>query len=337
MNNIRSQPVILFGSQRKEVLDWIGESIPYPCLPEENYDALMDTGKLFFIIFCPSDDKELEEMYSKAGRKLAASGVPSAVVLSFMPDSVSRFPIILNRCEFSAALLRRIVCFAGIHSDEKMNINRVLWERTGPILPFFIHNMNNILARIMGNIELAEFHTGRTDKVRDKLAIALEGTEELRIFLERLAVYSTHDDDDNEWTLGNEAEMLELGQMSSGTSVKFTYEEKSGMPRKLPISRNLLNQLTGLIVSSATVAVNGCGALEISVSPRCGTAEFRISWSSHSKGPGLCSNSSESAADMLTQAALMASGSGCSFRIDSWSDECGSASLLVPVSQEEVI
>jgi hypothetical protein len=188
----------------------------------------------------------------------------------------------------------------------------------------------------MGNIELAGFQCGRTDKVKEKLSIALEGTEELRSFLERLSVYSMPNNDESEWTPGNEADVVELSQMSSGTSVKFTYEEKSGIPRRIPVRKNLIKLLTGLISASATISVNGCGSIEMSVSPQGEAVEFRLNWNSSTKGSGLSPNSMDSAADLLNRAVLMASCARLSFRLGAWNSECGSASLLVPVNDENL-
>lgn len=328
--------VVLTGSRKKEVLEWIDDRIPLPCVMFENLEKYSDPGRMLFAVFCPGDNQELEKMYQKTGRDLLSSGILSAVLISFQHDSEIGFPVLLHQSDFAFKVLRRMACSAGAYWRETENLNCILWERTGSLLPFFIHNMNNILARIMGNIELAEFHSGKIDKVREKLSIALEGTEELRSFLERLSVYSTPDDDDSEWTLGNEADVLELSQMSSGSSVKFTYEEKSGIPRKIPVRKNMMNLLTGLIAASATISVNGCGSVEMTVSPQGETAEFRLSWNSPVSGSGLCPNSIDSAADLLTRAAIMVSHEGLSFRLGGWNREGGSASLLVSVNNENL-
>ncbi|NOQ23629.1 MAG: hypothetical protein GQ565_13410 [Candidatus Aegiribacteria sp.] len=334
MDSDRSRSIILTGSRRKEVLEWIDDRIPFPCVMLENLNKYDDPGRMLFTVFCPGDNKELESMYQEAGSGFLSSGVSSAVVLSFTPDLGNGFPVFLHRSDFAFKVIRRMACFAGAHAWEAVNLNCILWERTGSLLPFFIHNMNNILARIMGNIELAEFLSGQTDKVKDKLSIALEGTEELRSFLGRLSAYSTPDDDDSEWTLGNKADILELIQISSGTSVEFTCEEKRGIPWKIPVRKNLMNLLTGLITASATISVNGCGSVGMSASPQGEAVKFRVNWNSSTKNSGLCPNSTDSAADLLNRAALMASHTGVSFRLEGWNREGGAVSLLVPVSEE---
>lgn len=332
----RPGSIILTGSRKKEVYEWIDDRIPFTCILLENLDKYDDPGRMLFAILCPGDNRELESLYRETGGDLISSAVPSAVVLSFPPDAGIWFPILLHQSDFTFALLRRITCSGGLQADSAANLNYILWERTGSLLPYYIHNMNNILARIMGNIELAEFHRGRTDKVKEKLSIALEGTEELRSFLERLSVYSMRDDDESEWTSGNKADVLELTRMSSGTSVKFTYEEKSGMPRKIPVRKNLMNLLTGLIAASATVSVNGCGSVNMSVYPQEEALEFRVNWNSCLKSSGLCQNSMDSAADLLNRAALMAVAAKISFRLGHWDSESGSVSLLVPTNEEDI-
>jgi hypothetical protein len=334
MDDSRLGLVVLTGSEREKICESIRNRIPLPCVTAEKIEELDDPEKTIFMVFCPQDMHELERMRQEAGRWLPSSDVMSVVVLPFSPDSGAGFPVFLQRSDFSFDVLKRMVCYSGTYAEEATNLNRVLWERTGSLLPFFIHNMNNILARIMGNVELAEFHTSRPDKVKEKLSIALEGTEELRSFLERLVVYSTPDDDESEWTIGNEADILELGQMSSGTSVEFSYEEKSGMPRRLPVGKNLMNLLTGLIVASATISVNGVGSIEMLAAPREEGAEFRVRWTSASKGSGLCLDKMDSAADLLTSVVLMAFHAGMSFKLNSWNSESGSASLTISVTDK---
>lgn len=337
MDEGRPESIVFTGSEREKICKTIESSVSLPCITVEKYRKLDHPENVAFVILCPLDNQELEKMYTDIGKDLLAPAVLSAVILSFSPDSNPGFSVFLHRSDFAVEVLRRMTFPAGTSMLEAVNMNRIRWERIGSLLPFYIHNMNNILARIMGNIELAEFHSGQTEKVNKKLAVALEGTEELSRFLERLAVFSTSDDDESAWTLGNEVDILEQSQMSSGTSVKFSYEEKSGMPRKLPVRKNLMNLLTGLIAASATISVNGCGSIKITVSPRGEAAEFRASWNSSAKDSGLCSNSMDSAADLLSQAALMASLSNLSFRLDRWNSESGSASVLVPVRSKEIL
>ncbi len=332
----RPGSVVLTGSRKEDVYEWIDDRIPFPCILLKDLQKYDDPGRMLFAIICPGDNRELAKIYGETGGDLISSAVPSAVVLNFPADSRIGFPILLHRSDFALKLLRRITCSAGMHPDSAVNPNCILWERTGSLLPFYIHNMNNILARIMGNVELAELHSGRTGKVKEKLSIALEGTEELRSFLERLSVYSIPDDDESEWTSGSEAEILAFSQMSSGNSVKFTYEEKSGVPGKLPVRKNLLNLLTGLFAASATISVNGCGSVDMSVSPQGEALEFRVNWNSSTKSSGLCSNSMDSAADLLNRAALMAFYAKLSFRLGAWKSEGGSVSLLVPTSEEDI-
>lgn len=332
----RPGSVVLTGSRKEEVYDWIDDRISFQCILLKDIEKYDDPGRMLFAVLCPGDYQELEKMNREIAKELFSSAVPSAVVHSFPADTGIGFPILLHRSDFAFKLLQRMMFSAGMHADSASNQNCILWERTGSLLPFFIHNMNNVLARIMGNIELAEFHSGRTDKVKEKLSIALEGTEELRSFLGRLSVYSLPDNDESEWTAGSGADVLELSQMSSGTSVEFTYEEKSGIPRKIPVRKNLMNLLTGLIAASATVSVNGCGSVEMFVSLQGEALEFRTNWSSSMKSAGLCPGSMDSAADLLNRAALMASAAKLPFRLGAWNSEGGSASLLVPVNKEDI-
>ena len=332
LNAGRPGSVVLTGSRNKEVFDWIDDRIPFKCVLLENHAKYDDPERILFVVFCPGDRQELESMYLETAGFLLSS----AVVLTFQEDTGIGFPILLHQSDFAFKVLSRIICSGSIHAYSAVNLNCIVWERIGSLIPFFIHNMNNILARIMGNIELAEFHTGKTDKVKEKLSIALKGTEELRDFLDKLSRYSTLDDDKSDWIPGNEADVLELTRMSSGKSVEFRYEEKSGIPRKIPVRKNLMNLLSGLIAASATISVNGCGYVNMSVSPQREVLEFRVHWNSSMRSSGLCPNSMDSAADLLNRVALMASATKLSFRLETWEREGGSVSLLVPINEEDI-
>ncbi|MEN8209125.1 MAG: hypothetical protein ABFR50_07720 [Candidatus Fermentibacteria bacterium] len=333
----RPGSIAIAGSRKEEVHKWIENRIPFPCVLLKDLDEYDDPGRMLFAVLCPGDNGELENMYLETGNDLLSSAVPSLAVLSFPPGVGITFPILLHQSAFSLKLLRRITCSAGIHTDAAVNLNSIGWERTGSLLPFYIHNMNNVLARIMGNIELAELLGGTPGKVKEKLSIALESTEDLKRFLEKLTFYSITDGDKSEWTAGSAVDVLELCQMSSGTSVEFTYEEKSGVHGSVPVRKNLMNLLTGLIAASAIVSVNGCGSVKMSVAPHREALEIRVAWSSSQKSAGLCPGSMDSAADLLNRAALMALSAKLYFRLGAWNSDGGSVSLLVPINKEDVL
>jgi hypothetical protein len=334
MDDTVSWKVLLTGSMKDEIRTQIDCETVFSCDSPDDREELFHPGRIALVIFCPGDEKELEKWFAESGRSIRSSGMPAAIVLPRQQDTETDFPVTLVRSDFAAGVIRKLAASVSAVEYGSEDLSNFQWERIGSLQPFLIHNMNNILARIMGNIELAGFHNGNVEKIGEKLAHALEGAEELRRFLEQLARYSMLEDIDVEWTPGNGETVNEFGQMSSGTAVEFSYQEMSGIPRRLPYSSKLLNLITGLISASATVAVNGCGLIDMTAFPRDGRlVEFRVSWNSSSSGSGLCSNSMDSAACLLSSAALLALRFGLMFRLDGWDTKAGSASLSVPISK----
>jgi hypothetical protein len=323
--------VALIGSEAGRIAKSIGKLFPVPFRVIEDFRELRDQNSSTFIIICPFDNSELNSLYSSTSDSAVFRESLSAVIAPFAPaESLIETEIILRDSDFACTLLSRIsglICVSFVSSTFS---NFFMWERTGALLPFFIHNMNNILARIMGNIELAEFHSGNVSKVKEKLAIALEGAEDLRNFLEKLSTHSScYGNYDDLWTPGNEKAVLEMGHMSSGTSVEFTCAKSDDIPDRLPVRRWILNSLIGILSAAATISVNGCGAVHMEVSRIRETVIFTIKWNRSSRD-----NLSEwkmlSTADLIATAAVLASHSGVIFRLDEWSVTRGDVYIAVP-------
>ena len=328
-----SWSVILTGSERENIRKLVQDMIPLPCRTMGRFEEISNLQGIIVVVLCPGDNQELERMFREMNSQLRSSGVLPVAVLSFPSDSRATFPVCLYRNELSFNVLAGIVCSNGICAGKAENLNLISWEKTGSLLPFYIHNMNNILAKIMGNIELAEFQSSQPDKVKEKLAIALEGTEDLRSYIEIISDYSLTHDDESEWSSGNETVILEQNNMSCGTSVEFSYKEESGLPRKLPFRKSLMNIITSTIAASAIISVNGSGSVDMVASPGFKSVEFKVTWNSLAKNAGIYTEKLDSAADLLTRAIFLAFHAGMSFRLNKWDNENGSASLLVPVSE----
>ncbi len=325
--------VALIGSEAGRIAKSIGESLPVPFRVIENLSELRDQNISTFIIICPFDNSELNLLYSGSSDSAVLRESLSAVIAPFALGGSSIEPeIILRESAFAFTVLSRISGLICVSLLSSMFSNFFMWERIGALLPFFIHNMNNMLARIMGNIELAEFHSGNIDKVKEKLAIAFEGAEDLRNFLEKLSAHSScYGINDDLWTPGNEKAVIEMGYMSSGTSVEFTCTRSGDIPEILPVRKWILNSLIGIISAAATISVNGCGSVHMEVSRIKETVNFIMKWSRSSRD-----NLSEwkllSTIDLIATAAVLASHSGIFFRLDEWSVAQGAVYAAVPLN-----
>ncbi len=327
--------VALIGSEAGRIANSIGELLPVPFRVIENVRELRDQNCSAFIIICPLDNSELNSLYSSSSGSVVFRETLSAVIAPFaLAESSIEPEIMLRESHFACTLLSRISGLISVSFVNSMFSNFFMWERTGALLPFFIHNMNNMLARIMGNIELAEFYSANAIQVKEKLAIALEGAEDLRNFLEKLSTHSSYYGNyDDLWTPGNEKAVLEMGQMSSGTSVEFTCMKTGDIPDRLPVKRWILNSLIGILSAAATISVNGCGAVHMEVSRMRETVIFTIKWNRSSRDD-LSDLKLFSTADLAATAAVLASHAGVFFRLDEWSVAQGDVFIAVPINHE---
>ncbi len=327
--------VALIGSKARRVANTIGESLPVPFRMIESLRELRNQSSITFIIYCPGDHSELNALYFGSSDSAVFRGAHSAVIAPFALTGFSiKSGIALRENDFAFELLSRIsgLIFASFMSSIFSTL--LIWERSGALLPFFIHNMNNILARILGNIELAEFHSGNVTKAKEKLAVAIEGTEDLKNFLEKLSIHSSiNGNHDDLWAPGDETGVLEMGQMSSGTSVEFTFTKSGEIPDRLPIRRCTLNSLLGILSAAATISVNGCGAVHLESSRMGETVSFIMKWNRSSRF-NLSEWNLHSTADLVSTAAVLASHSGIFFRLDEWSSNRGDVSIIVPLNNE---
>lgn len=332
----KSQTVILTGSKAGEIEKNIAHKLAVKCFIVENPDDLRDLNSAVFVVICPGNASELNSIYSGGFITDVFEEACVVVIASFPLNESSGRPVIfLRESDFAYEILVSLSSIISVSSMNTVFLNLLMWGRTGVLLPFFIHNMNNMLARIMGNLELAEYYISSEDKLKEKISVALEGSIDLRNFLERLSTYTTIDlDSDDLWTPGSEVEVLELGHMSSGTSVEFTHTENGSIPKKLNIKNRTLNSLLGILSSSATLSVNGCGAVHLESSGIRDVVSFMIEWTSSSKESGLCPKNMLSAADLLSAAAVLASHAGVFFRLDEWDTNGGSVSIAIPVHED---
>ena len=331
----KTRTAVLIGSRAVRVRNRLGESLPVPYRVVESLRELRNQNCLTFIIYCPEDHSELNLLYSGISDSALSRETFFAFIAPFSLIGFSiKSGIVLRENDFAFRLLPRISGMAGVSVLSSMLSNLLIWERSGALLPFFIHNMNNILARILGNIELAEFYSGNAAKTKEKLANAIDGAEDMKEFLAKLSNHSSFKGNyDDLWTPGDERGVLEMGQMSSGTSVEFTYTKSGEIPEKLPIKKWTLNSLLGILSAAATISVNGCGAVQLESVQMGETVSFKISWNRSSRD-NLSERNQHSMADLISTAAVLASHSGILFRLDEWSNDRGDVLVDVPLNSE---
>jgi len=293
------------------------------------------SGSASVVAMCPSNSEELNSMLVSLKREVEPDAV-LVLVSPVVPDASSADlpPIVLTPGPFVADILLNLFPFRFPPSGKGEFYSVLSMSRNGMLLPFFVHNLNNILTRVMGNIELAGFQLAETDKVRSRLARALEGAEELRAFLGNLVELQVSQGQEyRKWTVDSLNTVLELGTMSSGTSVEFEHPDFETIPPVLDVDCNQLNALLGCITSSATICVNGCGRVRVRTRTGKGEVHFQVDWKSASGDAALSDRSVRNALLPLSTAAVFAPPTGIRFRLGDWDCRKGTASLSVPVPE----
>lgn len=281
------------------------------------------------VVMFPADPDELVRLSS------GTAGRPAVAVSDFIP----RFPlpgvsVFIRAADPGLQALSALFQSYAQLEREDSAVRLVLWQSSGALLPFFVHNMNNLLARIMGNAELARLYIDRPDTAGEKLASAMAGAEELRDFVQKLARMSMVLDDDSGWTAERLEGLERTGRMFSGRAVDFTFERGEGTPERISMHAGRLDLAVTLAAASAAMKVNGCGRLAMSASGDGGYIRFSIDWESKPGQAGLLSGTWESSLELLSTAAAWCAFCGFSLMIHRWNRREGKVSLLAGSQQE---
>jgi len=321
--------VLLVGGSAGKIAGTLAERMPdAPITSVALQSAHLEEATL--LLLCPSDQEDLQSLCHGIGAITPRPGAVICIVAPFRVDVPSGFgpAIVIRSGPCGCDLLLEMFTF-GFPAAGRENVYRHLAMATnGMLLPYFVHNMNNILTRVMGNAELAGLQLSDVAKARSRLDMALEGVEELRSFLSRLAGHQAPIGRGYEaWSAGCEAPVLEMGRMSSGTSVEFRHFMDDSLPRVLDVDRRELNTLLGCLVAASTICVNGCGSVTMHSHAAEGEARFEVSWTSTS-GESLQSDQiCGSALLPLSMAAVFSPPAGVTFRLGEWERNGGRVSL----------
>jgi len=283
-----------------------------------------------FAILCPADEAELQQMTIDLPSPGSVQPYLTVLAPSELEIHADEPLIILRECSTAFDILMNMPNL-GLPMTGQTPVSDLLsLARSGVLLPFFFHNINNILTRILGNVELAGFDLEDRDKLKRRLNNALEGAEELREFLSDLSLLAHGSGQSSiEWTPGHTQEIYEIGRMSSGTSVEFTHLSDPDLPDYLPVSRNSLNSLLGALSGAATLFVNGCGSVHLDSKSTGSTVQFILEWHSTSGSGTRSAHQNNSALILLAWTAMLSPPAGVTFVLDEWSEDKGRAMLIV--------
>jgi len=321
--------ILATGSRSSEFVENIFGRVRIP-VEIWNPADIVSAPPLMVLLF-PHSSEELEHLLNRVETIPGSDALPLAVVLKDSSKAEScRGAMILDESDYSLSVLAGACCASVSQTRDSDSMHALGWMRTGFLMPFFIHNMNNMLARIMGNIELAQFHCEDPGRVKDKLEVAMESSEDLRTFLERLSDQTAIQfDDGSAWTIQREDPVFRLGCLASGTSVECTMSREGEFSDSMPAGMGLLNLLAGILSACATRSVAGLGNIRLVSRGFPDRIVLEVRWSRSQGSQPLSDRDSSASSALMSYAAAEACKEGFSFRLGRWGPDSGSASITL--------
>jgi len=330
--------LLLIGGAREKVARLLSERQPGVSAIVHDGESARPGGAST-ILLCPADPAEERSLPAMDLSALSGPGAIVCTILQHGSSATLQGPpgIVLRHSAYACDLLLHLFALRFPPAGREMIYRLLSMAMTGLLLPYFIHNMNNMLTRVMGNAELAGLQLSDAVKARSRIDSALEGAEELRGFLGRLADRRVPSGRAFEsYRAGDETPVLEMGRMSSGTSVEFRHSRDASFPEDLDVDRSELNALLACLSSAATLCVNGSGTVSMDLRSTDGEALFSVAWSCNSAESLHSEQAVASALAPLSLAAVLAPPAGLTFRLGEWDRKGGSASLGIPVEVRAV-
>ncbi len=331
MNFKRSESILLVGEAFSNPSHPVAMSFSEDPSTEIVIGDLGNAESGGIVVLVPSDEDETRDMRGRLPAVLRDRSI-IPVLIGGVPgwEPLDGLHLRSSECDYS---LRVIACLSGcLHlvgcQDGSMMVP--VWMNVGSLLPFFVHNVNNILARVLGNAELALMYIADQKTAGEKLASALKGVEDLRGFIQDLTELSTSGDKLSPWSGDTVSDLEGMFRLFCGRAVNFNLETAPDAPGSLKASQGSVDTALGLSAAAAAIMVNGSGEITLEISSLEGFGRFDMTWSSHQQRTGLVSNSLEASSMLMSMAAACCYGSGLFMDLGEWSGAEGKVSILVP-------
>lgn len=194
----------------------------------------------------------------------------------------------------------------------------------GMLMPYFVHNANNLMVGVMGNLDLADIFMPDTEKVGPKLSAARNATNNVVEFLRDLSD-SFPSDDCTAFTGDDVERSLVLIRSACGRSVSFEGPESADLAATLPCgsAAKATAALSG-IAAWVVVSLGGMGT----ISYFSGGGKLTFRWArpegcgkSHMPGSG-------NGAAILSLAGGLAASAGLALVVENYTKNGGEVSLV---------
>jgi hypothetical protein len=198
----------------------------------------------------------------------------------------------------------------------------------GSMLPLFVHNLNNLMHGVVGNLDLAVLFAEDREKSMAKVDSAQQASARIGEFvngLGRLSMMQTQ-----RLTEPWLQPLLDMAEMAAGRAVNFSYAPSD---KRLTTSSSTLRAMLACMLGAAMLAVRGCGKVTLSEGGRPGRSTFEIGWERAAQQTGRPDRSSEAAVLLCHALLLSAASCGCC-GVGEWDQSKGRAAVTVPDRSE---
>ncbi len=195
----------------------------------------------------------------------------------------------------------------------------------GMMLPYYLHNANNLMVGVMGNLDLAGMFMPDTEKVRPKLAGARAATGSVVDFMRDIAS-SIPSGDTLSFDEDSVQKCLVLLKAGCGRSVNCDGLDEIALGGAIDCTNagSALSSFLG-VSAWAVLSLGGSGAISGSFSQR----KLSLKWS-RAEGSGLpYMPGSENLSSILASAAGLAVSAGLIFVVENWTENSGEVSLVI--------
>lgn len=221
---------------------------------------------------------------------------------------------------FDARVVQSLVHCAAVSNDPGFYNGTFL----GMMLPYYLHNANNLLVGVLGNLDLAGMFIPNMEKVAPKIAGARTATGSVVDYLREIAG-AIPSDDCSSFDENVIRKCFILLKAAFGRSVNSQGIDEF----------NLTSLVNCRHPSSAVAALNGMSAWAVvslggsgTVSGYSSAGRLGLKWSRPEGAGLLCMPGSEYSSSILAAAGGLAASAGLALVVQNWTEHGGEVSLV---------
>jgi hypothetical protein len=152
---------------------------------------------------------------------------------------------------------------------------QLLYSALGSLVPLLVHNLNNYLTGVLGNIDLAGMCRDEPAAASARLDDARNASFGIRDFLAELMRFLPGEGD---WTPGSFHDTVAVARLACGRSVSLDTSGTDLLPSALPVPDIDFRAMMLGLLSWAVRSCCGSGSVTAGVTAGGGTTGFQVGW-----------------------------------------------------------